>query len=66
MWDIIREGNIAHNERSERLEKTLIEITQAIKESNNRMDRMEQRMNEEFQRIWQAIESLTKSVSESR
>ncbi|MEO0144928.1 MAG: hypothetical protein ABIL49_04715 [candidate division WOR-3 bacterium] len=45
MWDIIREGNIAHNERSERLEKTLIEITQAIKESNNRMDRMEQRMN---------------------
>ncbi|MEO0218010.1 MAG: hypothetical protein ABIL72_05715 [candidate division WOR-3 bacterium] len=66
LWDIIREGNRAHNERFERLEKALIELTQAIKESNNRMDRMEQRMNEEFQRIWQAIESLTQAVNELR
>ncbi|MEO0150437.1 MAG: hypothetical protein ABIL89_04490 [candidate division WOR-3 bacterium] len=38
-------------------------LTQAIKESNNRM---EQRMNEEFKRIWQAIESLIQAVNELR
>ena len=62
LWDIIREGNRAHNERFDRLEKALIELTKVSKEQGEKIDILEKALIE----LTERVNVLAQAVSELR
>ncbi|MEO0212633.1 MAG: DUF3782 domain-containing protein [candidate division WOR-3 bacterium] len=76
LWDIIREGNRAHNERFEKLERILTELTERVnsltqavselrevsKEHSERIEKLEKAVME----LTQGIRELRQAVSELR
>ena len=69
LWDIIREGNRAHNERFEKLERILTELTERVNilaQAVSELREVSKEHSERIEKLEKAVMELTQAVNELR
>ncbi|MEO0144865.1 MAG: hypothetical protein ABIL45_08040, partial [candidate division WOR-3 bacterium] len=69
LWDIIREGNRAHNERFEKLERILTELTERVNsltQAVSELREVSKEHSERIEKLEKAVMELTQGIRELR